>query len=167
MSKVQNRERALRKLAEMPKAVRRALAPAIEQGAAEIVDMQKRLAPEDSGDLKNSIRYVKGTYTPDNANVRGVGTSGAGDPDLTVHVVAGDASAWYARIVEFGSAPHQIKPKRAGGILKIGNRFAARANHPGAKATPFFYPAYRSLRRRVKARITRAAKKGIKEAAGS
>jgi HK97 gp10 family phage protein len=117
--------------------------------------MQKRLVPKDSGALERSIKVVKGNYTPDNANVRGVGGAGAGDPDLTVRVVAGNAEAWYARLVEFGTAPHENKGKFAG------------TDHPGTKAQPYFFPAVRALRRRVKARITRATKKAVKEVAGS
>lgn len=139
----------------MPLKARQAIAPALEQGANEIAAMQKRLVPKASGALERSIRVVKGNYTPDNANVRGVGGAGAGDPDLTVRVVAGDATAWYARLVEFGTAPHEN-----------GGRFAGTQN-PGTKAQPYFYPAVRALRRRVKGRITRATKKAVKEVASS
>jgi HK97 gp10 family phage protein len=155
MAKVQNREQLLRKLAALPQKARRAIAPAIEQGADEIVAMQKRLVPKDSGALERSIRKVKGNYTPDNANVRGIGGAGAGDPDLTVRVVAGDAGAWYARLVEFSTAPHANKGLFEG------------TQHPGTKAQPFFFPAVRALRRRVKARITRATKKAVREIASS
>lgn len=117
--------------------------------------MQKRLVPKDSGALERSIRVVKGTYRPENANVRGVGGAGEGDPDLTVRVVAGDATAWYARLVEFGTAPHENKGKFGG------------TQHPGTKPQPYFFPAVRALRRRVKARVTRATKKAAKEVASS
>jgi hypothetical protein len=141
-------------MAALPEKIRQEIAPALEQSAAEIVAMQKRLVPTKSGALERSIKYVKGTYTPDNANVRGVGTAGEGDPDLTVHIVAGDATAYYASFVEFGTAPHENKGKFAG------------TEHPGSKPTPFFYGPYRALRRRTKSRITRATKKGIKKVAG-
>ncbi|MFC4172640.1 HK97-gp10 family putative phage morphogenesis protein [Microvirga sp. GCM10011540] len=155
MAKVRNREKLLRKLAALPQKVRDHVGPAIRQGADEIVAMQKRLAPKDSGALARSIQAVRGSYTPENANVRGVGTTGEGDPDLTVHIVAGNAEAWYARLVEFGTAPHENKGKFAG------------TQHPGTRPQPYFYPPVRALRRRVKSRITRATKKAAKEAASS
>lgn len=155
MAKVLNRERLLAKLAALPQKVKTQVGLAIDQGAAEIVSMQKRLVPKDSGALERSIKAVKGSYTPDNANVRGVGTTGAGDPDLTVHIVAGNAEAWYARLVEFGTAPHIN-----------GGKFKGTSN-PGTSARPYFYPPVRALRRRVKSRITRATKKAAQEVAGS
>ena len=154
MAKVQNRDRLLKKLADLPTKTRAAIKPAIQQGADEIVAMQKRLVPKRSHNLERSIKSVSGNYTPDNANVRGVGGGGkGGDPDLTVHVVAGDAKAWYARLVEFGTAPHINGGKFKG------------TQHPGAKARPYFYPAVRALRRRVKSRITRATKKAAQQVA--
>lgn len=54
-------------------------------------------------------------------------------------VQAGDEKAFYPKWVEFG--------------------------HDKAAARPFFYPTVRALRRRVKARVTRAWRAGIKETA--
>ncbi|ACL59164.1 HK97-gp10 family putative phage morphogenesis protein [Methylobacterium nodulans] len=152
---IRNRERLLQKMRALPDKVRAAVGPAIAQGADEIVALQKRLAPVKSGALRKSIRAVKGTYTPENANVRGVGGPGGlvGDPDLSVHVVAGDATAWYARLVEFGTAPHINQ-----------GRFAGTQN-PGARAEPYFYPAYRALKKRTTARIVRAGRKAAKDIA--
>ncbi|HEV2557960.1 MAG TPA: HK97-gp10 family putative phage morphogenesis protein [Microvirga sp.] len=156
MAKVQNRERLLAKLAAIPPKMREAMSTAMQQGADEITRLQKNLAPQKSGALRNSIRNVKGSYTPDNANVRGVGGGGGeGDPELTIHLVAGDATAYYAAFVEFGTAPHAQGGKFAG------------TEHPGTRPRPFFYPAYRSLKRRYRARLTRATKKAIKAGAGS
>lgn len=167
MSKISGRERLLKKMAAIPQAIRKDIATAIEAGANDIVSLQKQLAPKQSGDLRNSIRAVKGSYTPENANVRGMSASAAegNDPDLTVHIVAGDDKAWYARLVEFGTAPHEIRPKRPGGLLNVYGRMIESVSHPGAKPRPFFYPAYRALRRRVKGRITRATKRAIKKVA--
>lgn len=122
--------------------------------------MQKRFAPVDSGDLQMSIKYTFGYYAPDNANVRGTGTSGAGDPDLTVHIHAGDARAWYARIVEFGT-------RNARTIQNYFGHKGVNVTVAAMPAQPFFYPAYRTLKKRMKSRLTRAARKAIKEGAGS
>lgn len=165
MARMKNRERLLKKMAALPAAVRQEMKAAIKQSADEIVALQKSLAPEESGDLIRSIRAVSGTYRPENSNVRGMSAGVEGDPDLTVTIVAGDANAWYARLVEFGTKPHTIKAKRPGGLLNVFGLFVERVEHPGAKPRPFFYPAYRSLRRRAKGRITRAAKKAARKVA--
>lgn len=56
---------------------------------------------------------------------------------LTWYVVSGDDKAFYARLVEFGT--------------------------PTTHAQPYFYPSYRALRRRAKARFTRAWRAGLKD----
>jgi len=60
-------------------------------------------------------------------------------------VLVGPTAA-YAPYVEFGTKPHEIKPKNAGGVLvfNVGGRkvFAKKVNHPGTKAQPFVRPAY-------------------------
>lgn len=55
-------------------------------------------------------------------------------------IVAGDDDVFYARMVEFGT-PQQV-------------------------AQPFFYPTYRSFRRRIKSRRSRAVNKAIKSVLG-
>lgn len=136
---------------------------ALEQGAQQMVSAAKNLVPKESGALAASIGATFGNYAPDNANVRGMGKGGAGDPDLTVTVHAGDANAFYASFVEFGTSPHSVS-KGGGsklGKLKAGLGFGKM--HPGATAQPFFYPAYRMSKRGIKSRISRSASKAIKE----
>ena len=86
------------------------------------------LAPEDEGNLKNSIDY----------NITNSG--------LTGEIFAG---ASYAADVEFGTQPHVIKAK-PGGVLhfkKDGKDvFATKVNHPGTKAQPFLVPAWEAER---------------------
>lgn len=156
---MQGRDRLLRKMAALAKIQgppRRRMREALDISAKEITDLQRRLAPVDSGDLQRSIGYTFGYYKAANANVRGVaGGTGGADPDLSVTIHAGDAKAWYAALIEFGSA----------GPWTIGGRFAG-ATHPGFAPQPYFMPAWRALRKRAKSRVTRAMKKGIKEAIG-
>ncbi|MDF2809507.1 MAG: hypothetical protein K0S56_538 [Microvirga sp.] len=150
------RERLTAKLARIQGAPRQAIHTALRQGAEEITAMQKRLAPRDSGDLANSIGYTFGNYRVQNANVRGImGNAGAGDPDLSVTIHAGDSKAYYAMFVEFGTSQHTAGGKFVGATI------------PAVAAQPFFYPGYRSLRKRVKSRISRATTKSIRQAAGT
>jgi HK97 gp10 family phage protein len=153
---MQNRARLLKRLAAIQGAPRKVLRAALAKSAEEITAMQKRLAPVDSGDLRDSIGYTFGSYTPDNANVRGVAAGGGGDPDLSVTLHAGNAKAFYAAFIEFGAA----------GPWEISGKFQG-AEHPGFKPQPYFYPAYRALRKRAKGRITRTARKAIRDAAQS
>ena len=126
---------------------------AIRQSAEEIVALQKQLVKEVSGDLKDSIGYSMGSYKAENANVRGVQSGGPGDPELTAIIHAGTAKAFYAAFVEFG-----VSSAIAGGRFKG-------AQIPARPAQPFFYPAYRALKKRAKSRITRATTKAAKKVA--
>jgi HK97 gp10 family phage protein len=151
-TKLEGRKRLLAKMAALPAEVRSAIKQALAEGADEITDMQKRLAPVKTGDLRNSIVQTWG-----GARVRYSSLSaaaGAGDPDLTVRLSAGNGKVRYAHLIEFGTAPHINGGKFAG------------SQHPGTKAQPFFYPPYRALRKRVKSRITRATTKAAKKVAG-
>lgn len=60
---------------------------------------------------------------------------------LKWRVTAGDEKAFYARMVEFGT--------------------------PRNNASPFFYPAYRAIRRALKSRMSRAIRKVIKRIAST
>lgn len=165
---MKNRERLLRKLKALPPAVRKHMREAIVAGAEQVVAAQKRLAPRKTGALAASIDYSMGSYTPANPNVRGVTSGGgAGDPDLTAVVHAGDAKAFYAAFVEFGTAPHSVAKGGGTKVGKLKAKLGRGVPHPGATAQPFFYPAWRANKKSVKARISRAMRKGIKEATGN
>ncbi|HYD66171.1 HK97-gp10 family putative phage morphogenesis protein [Azospirillum sp.] len=154
-ARTKGRDRLLTKMRALPSEVRSAIKQALAEGADEITDMQRRLVPKQSGDLAKSIGSTFGKYRAENANVRGVSAfAGAGDPDLTVTIHAGDAKAYYASFVEFGTAPHVNGGKFKG------------TQHPGTAPQPFFFPAYRALRKRVKSRITRATNRAAKKVAG-
>lgn len=154
MAKLSRRENLLRKMAAMPPAVRSAVKQALAQGADEITDDMKRLAPKRTGKLRNSIVQTWGGGKVRYSSLSG--TAGeAGDPDLSVRISAGNSEARYAHLIEFGTAPH------LNGGMFAGSR------HPGTSAQPFFFPAYRANRRRVKARISRATTKAVKQVASS
>lgn len=146
-----------RKLAALPKETRSEIKKALTESAEEIVAFQKRLVPAQSGDLRNSIGFTFGKYRAENANVRGISSSsGAEDDDLSVTIHAGDGKAFYAAWVEFGTAPHE-QPNNP----RIG------FHHRGANARPFFFPAYRALKRKIKGKVTRATRKAARKAAAA
>jgi HK97 gp10 family phage protein len=145
-----------RKLRAIPQIAREEIHVALQQSAAEMADTAKNFAPVKSGTLRNSIGYTSGAYKAENANVRGVGGGGKlNDKDLTVTIHAGDAKAYYAAFVEFGTAPHTNKGKFAG------------SHNPGASARPFFFPAYRLVKKRVTSKISRATSRAAKKVAAS
>ena len=144
-------DRLKRKLRAFPKAVEAEISRAMETSANEIVALAKSLAPVDDGDLQRSIGWTWGD-APEGAMVLGkVRSRGAGN--LVITVYAGGGDAFYARFVEFGTAPHTNSGRFAG------------SSHPGTAAQPFFYPAYRALRRRARSRVTRSVNKAAKRIA--
>lgn len=152
-AKIIGLDRLNRKLKAFPKAVEAEISAAMEQSANEIVALAKSLAPVDSGDLQMSIGWTWGD-APKGAMVLGrVKSSGKGSGNLHITVFAGGGDAYYARMIEFGTAPHLN-----------GGRFAG-SKHPGTAAQPFFYPAYRATRKRAKGRVTRAVNKAAKRIA--
>lgn len=148
------------KLAAIPARVERLTRAAMEKGAQELVDMMKRLVPADSGDLRDSIGWTwggapKGSFAL--FQVRGSKSDEAKYGALRITVYAGSDKAFYARFVEYGTAPHNVS--QGGGNKSF--RGEARP-HPGARAHPFFFPAWRALRKRIQARIKREMKKAIR-----
>lgn len=158
-------DRLKRKLTvTIPAHVEKATVAAMETGAAEMVALMKSLAPKKSGTLANSIGWTWGD-APKGAmalgRMRGRGSTGR----KYITIYAGDGDAYYARFIEFGTQGHTIKAKNAPVLHLHGGIFVEEVQHPGSTAQPFFYPAYRALRRRVRGRITRQMKKAIRDGA--
>lgn len=117
----------------------------LRAGAAVFRDAARNAAPQDSGALRKSIRVTT-------RRKRGSGW-------INVDIKAGDKDAWYAHLIEFGTAsfyagsgksvgkPYVIRAKDAGGeevtlkakrsALRFGNTFASAVTHPGIKPHPF------------------------------
>lgn len=142
-----------RKLKALPKAAEEEIAKAMEQSAEEIVRLAKSLAPVDDGDLQMSISWTWGDAPKGSMALGKVKSQGKGAGNLQITVFAGGGHAFYARFVEFGTSAH----------LNAG-RFAG-SEHPGTAAQPFFYPAYRAVRKRAKGRVTRAITRSAKKVA--
>jgi HK97 gp10 family phage protein len=141
-------------VAALPKRVEAAARPAMEAGAEELVKMMKRLAPVDDGDLRDSIGWTWGN-APAGAAV--IAQSDPNERGIRITVYAGNAKAYYASFVEFGTAPHNVA---TGGGNKSFKGVAH--GHPGTRAHPFFFPSYRALKKRIQSRIKREMKKAIK-----
>jgi HK97 gp10 family phage protein len=141
-----------RKINRLPVAAKAAMQVAIGQMADEIVALAKGLVPVDSGDLKDSIAWTWGKV-PKGALTLGKVAAATIGGDLTATVYAGNDKAYYARWVEFGTAPHIN-----------GGMFAGRQNR-GTHARPFFYPAYRANKKPGLRRIRAAVRKSARDVA--
>ena len=118
----------------IPEEVRKSATDALERGAQEIVDLARSLVPVDKGDLRESIGWTWGDAPSGSLTLGTVGGQEYGTLQITIY--AGNDEAFYARWLEFGTSK--------------------------MRAHPYFFPAYRTLRRRVRGRITRSISGAIK-----
>ena len=150
-SRFKGRQALKRKFQELPAAVVEAAREGLAAGAQDIVDMQKRLAPVDRGDLRDSIAWRFGDDANQIKHAFGAGRLTKKRNPVSVRITAGNARVRTAHLVEFGTAPHTV-----GGIF-------AGAQHPGTKPQPFFYPAYRARKKAAAAKVKRAVNRAAKK----
>lgn len=127
-------DRLLKRLDAIPQAVKDAIKPALIKSGDELVDRMKALAPVDTGALRNSI-----TATPPGGRTPAYSQPGGSRVVLEnqVIVTAGNEDVRYPHLQEYGTSE--------------------------APAHPFFWPAYRLTKPRIKRRIARAINAAIKE----
>lgn len=129
LSKFQKRMNAI------PLAARKAVVPALAQGAYEIAQAQEALAPEDTGDLVGSIAVtLPGQTTPAYSQPGGSIVVAENQAVVT----AGNSDVRYPHLVEYGTR--------------------------NAPAQPFFWPGFRLARRKAERRIKRVIAKAIRDA---
>ena len=120
---------------------RNALRGALRAGAREIANEVKARVPIKTGALRDSVGIStnarKGIIT---ATIKAGGrVKGGSNKGKT----GSDRGAFYAHMVEFGTAAHLIRVAQAV-ALSIGGGFAKIVHHPGAQPHPFFRPAIAS-----------------------
>ena len=114
-----------RLMADLPeKLAKTVVRGGLRAGAVVLQQEARALVPEKTGALRKSIKVSTGIK--------------AGR--VYSRVRAGDKTAYYAHMVEFGTGAHKIGAK-AGGFLSINGRLVRSANHPGARGKPFMRPA--------------------------
>lgn len=118
----------------IPAKVREAAKAELERSAADIVATMKRFAPAETGQLRESIGWTWGDAPKGSMKIGTVGGKQYGSLSITIY--AGGSGAFYGRFQEFGTKK--------------------------MRANPFFFPAYRAHKKKVKARLTRAINKAIK-----
>jgi HK97 gp10 family phage protein len=137
-----------RKLKRFPEAAIGEIRAAMEQSAAEIVAMAKSFVRVDTGALRDSIGWTWGK-APDGAMVLGEVRAGRGAGNLRITIFAGNELTMVAN-----KRGQQFQNAR---IQEFGTK-----ERPGQ---PYFYPAYRAIRKRVKSRVSRAVTKSAKRVA--
>jgi len=157
------------KLRALPEAIKAKIRPAMEKGAQDIVDMAQHFVPVgDSRALLNSIDWSWGPAPKGSISVsHGLRAGGLDDlkQNLLITVYAGNEVAYYARWVEFGTQASTFGARVADRRTNRSTTRKSYRTHPGTPAQQFFYPAYRSLRKSVTNRITRATINALKQVA--
>ena len=118
----------------IPPAVKKAVVPALQKSGSELVGAMRNLAPVDTGDLRDSIKYtMPGNSTPPYSQPGGSRVAA----ENQVLVTAGNTDVRYAHLQEYGTV-----------------------NNP---PHPFFWPAFRLKRKKLTGRIKRAVGKAVRE----
>jgi HK97 gp10 family phage protein len=107
------------------KVERNVLRSSLRAGANVFKGAAKAKAPRKTGKLIKSLAVT---------------TSSKGGT-VTAKLKARGKIAPHAILVEFGTKPHKIKPKKKGG-LTVGGNIVAEVDHPGARARPFMRPTF-------------------------
>jgi len=126
--------RLQKRLDAIPAAIKKAVEPALRQSGEELVASMRNLAPVDTGDLRDSIKYtMPGNSTPPYSQPGGSTVAA----ENQVLVTAGNTDVRYPHLVEYGTAD--------------------------TSAQPFFWPAFRLKRKKLANRIKRRIGKVIKD----
>lgn len=149
-SRITGRERLKVILKALPPTVRQEIRKAIAVEAENTAAVMRSLAPVHTGKLRDSIVVTAGNRPlPPGAPKPTRGS--IHDPGLAAIITVGNKEVYYARFVEFGTAPHTNAGEFKGSV------------NPGAPAEPFFQPAYRATRRKAQTHINKAAREGIRK----
>lgn len=109
---------------------------ALRAGAQVIAEEVRTRAPEDTGTLKESVRVStrlkRGSV---HVTVKAGGRSRVKKPGRI------EQGAYWGSWVEYGTAPHWIKPKNRKSLF-IAGLMREIVKHPGARARPFMRPAF-------------------------
>lgn len=105
--------------------------------------------PVEDGDLRKSVRIRFRSRSQKFGVVR-------------MHLVAGDKTAWYASLIEFGTGQfyagrggrskrkaYKIKPRKRDGALLFGGKIRKEVTHPGIKPNPFMRRAFDQSQQRA------------------
>jgi hypothetical protein len=153
--KIKGKDAYLKQIAALPDAILEEVRKSLITSAEEATDLMKRFVPDDpttpAPDLKTSIGFKFGSDAEESTSSNAANARLAKlDTGLAVTMYAGNERTLVTN--------------------KEGERFQnARLQEFGTKempANPFFYPAYRFARKRIRDRLARAIRTGAKRAFG-
>ncbi|WP_102960217.1 HK97-gp10 family putative phage morphogenesis protein [Mangrovicella endophytica] len=127
-----------RRLAAIPRDVTAAVQPAVVRQAEAMAATMRRLAPEDTGDLKRSIEVTAGGHTTPAYSQPG---GSMAVPSNAAAVTVGNSDVRYPHLVEYGTAE--------------------------ANAQPFFWPSVRLHNKKAKTAIKGAIRRAIRKRGAS
>ena len=148
-----------RRFAAIPDRIKDAVTKPMEAYAEQIVTMMRHAVPVDQGDLSASIGWTWGDAPKGSVTVGSVGAYKYDTIRITIFAGGADKTK---RSQARASGTLARDQKRSGDFETDNAKFQefGTQNMP---ANPYFYVSWRANRRRVKAGITRAVRKAIKE----
>lgn len=145
--KVLRKRQLLKKLGALHPALFEAIEKANHQAADEMVEFAQAFVPTKTGKLRDSIVATPPGQVPPSYSQ---GSGHAPVPEGAYAVSAGNTAVRYAHLVEFGTKPHVNAGMFAG------------TQNPGTPPRPFFWPAYRMIRKKHRGRCGRALGRTVK-----
>lgn len=134
---VKNLAKFQRRMRAIPLSVRLELVKQLEKEAEKVVKLMKAFAPK--GTTLQLLESIGWTWGDAPAGAISVGKVASNEYDkIAITIYAGGGDAFYAKFQEFGT-------------VKMA-------------ANPFFFPTYRAEKRRMRANIKRAVKRGFQKA---
>lgn len=127
-------QRLQQRLDAIPERVKAAAEPTLLRSGEELAGRMRQLAPEDTGDLKESIAVTApGQMTPPYSQPGGSTVV----PENGVMITVGNSDVRYPHLVEYGTSD--------------------------TPAQPFFWPSVRLLRKRIQRRLKRSISTAVKK----
>lgn len=157
---VQGLDQLNRRWSAVPKKVREAVRAEMEKAADEVVATMRRFAPVDTGALRESIGWTWGDAPAGAMTIGTVGKSAYGAMRITIY--AGGTEQTKRR--QARASGTRARDQKRGGYFDTD---VARLQEFGTKemnAHPFFFPAWRAKRTKVRGNISRAISRAIKSA---
>lgn len=165
-SSILGKDRLRKRLAELPQQITAEMKQALVDAANGITGEMKALIDNDPK-LQEATGWAFGPAKslPSGALHSGQEASGssAGD-EFIVTIYSGSWEAFWARWREFGTKPHSLA---FGADRSRGKLQDRRPHHPGAHASPYFYPVWRARKKEVLKKIGKAVNAAIKKVASA
>lgn len=129
---------------QVPEALREQIRKDLEKWAEELVSMMRKLVPKDQGKLASSICWTWGEAPAGSITIGTFGSNKYGTIRITVYA---------------GNETTVVTNKRG---IRFQNAAIQEFGTKERRSSPYFYPSYRALKKRGKARLARGARKVIK-----